>query len=54
LRREVDEVRAVITPGDFSSVGEWYADFTQTTDEEVRSRLQAALAREAPLGSGPG
>jgi predicted phosphoribosyltransferase len=37
-----------MTPEDFSSVGEWYEDFTQTTDQEVRSRLQDAQARNPP------
>jgi predicted phosphoribosyltransferase len=45
LKREADEVVAVMTPADFSSVGEWFVDFSQTTDQEVRSRLQEAEAR---------
>jgi predicted phosphoribosyltransferase len=45
LRREADEIAAVETPEDFSSVGEWYEDFSQTTDQEVRSLLQAAQGR---------
>lgn len=45
IRREADEVAAVATPGDFSSVGEWYEDFSQTTDDEVRSLLKAAEGR---------
>ena len=45
LRGEADEVAAVMTPWDFSSVGEWYEDFTQTTDQEVRSLLLAAQGR---------
>jgi len=48
LRSEADEVAAVMTPWDFSSVGEWYEDFTQTTDQEVRSLLQAAEGRGTP------
>ena len=39
LRPEVDEFVAVMTPADFSSVGEWYKDFAQTSDEEVRALL---------------
>ncbi len=42
LRTEADEVVALITPEKFSSVGEWYVDFSQTTDEEVRELLRAA------------
>ncbi|MCF6524588.1 phosphoribosyltransferase [Streptomyces sp. JJ36] len=35
LRGEVDEVVCLDTPAVFFSVGEWYEDFGQTTDEEV-------------------
>jgi putative phosphoribosyl transferase len=35
----VDEIVCAITPPDFGSVGEWYADFSQTTDAEVRELL---------------
>jgi len=42
LRSEVDELVAVQMPDSFAGVGEWYQDFSQTTDEEVRSCLDAA------------
>jgi putative phosphoribosyl transferase len=42
LRLEVDEAVCVHAPEDFSSVGEWYDDFEQTTDEEVCELLQKA------------
>jgi len=42
LRREVDEVVCAATPEDFFSVGAWYEDFAQTTDEEVRELLEQA------------
>lgn len=42
LRLEVDEFVAVMTPADFFGVGQWYANFSQTTDEEVRDLLQRA------------
>lgn len=48
LRSEADEVAAVMTPEDFSSVGEWYEDFTQTTDHEVRGLLKEAEGRIPP------
>ena len=39
-----DEVVCARAPEHFSSVGEWYRDFSQTTDDEVRELLhQAAL-----------
>jgi predicted phosphoribosyltransferase len=30
----------------FQAVGEWYEDFSQTSDEEVRRLLQSAAAHE--------
>jgi putative phosphoribosyl transferase len=50
LRPEVDAVVCVQAPEEFSSVGEWYADFEQTTDEEVRGLLEKARS-ENPAGS---
>jgi putative phosphoribosyl transferase len=40
LRAEADEVVCGITPTAFHAVGVWYEDFSQTTDEEVRSLLE--------------
>ncbi len=40
LRAEVDEVVCLATPEPFHSVGSWYEDFRQTTDEEVRLMLE--------------
>lgn len=34
-----DDVICVITPAGFGGVGEWYRDFSQTTDEEVLHAL---------------
>ena len=42
MRPDVDEFVAVMTPADFSGVGQWYEDFSQTTDEEVRALLDQA------------
>jgi putative phosphoribosyl transferase len=39
LAAEADEVVAVLTPARLSSVGEWYDDFTQTSDETVLALL---------------
>jgi predicted phosphoribosyltransferase len=39
-----DEVVCAFTPEPFSAVGLWYADFSQTTDEEVRHLLAAHAA----------
>ena len=51
LRQEADEVIALETPWDFGAVGQWYADFRQTSDEEVvrlleQSRRTHAVARK--------
>ena len=42
MRADVDELVAVMTPADFIGVGQWYEDFSQTTDDEVRELLQRA------------
>jgi putative phosphoribosyl transferase len=39
MRVVADEVVAVIVPEDFFGVGQWFEDFSQTTDEEVRELL---------------
>src|SRR5947199_2709012 len=39
FRGEVDDVVCAATPEPFMGVGRWYEDFSQTTDEEVRSLL---------------
>ena len=44
LRLEADEVICALTPPLFSSVGSWYEDFTQTTDEEVRDLLERSAS----------
>jgi putative phosphoribosyl transferase len=42
LRRHADRVVCAATPSDLRAVGEWYDDFTQTTDEEVRQLIEDA------------
>ncbi len=42
LRREADEVVVLATPEPFFAVGEWYARFDQTSDEEVVAALSRA------------
>lgn len=46
LRRHADEVVSVHTPDDFRAVGQWYDDFSETSDDEVVALL-------AEFGSGP-
>jgi putative phosphoribosyl transferase len=48
MATQADEVVCLRTPEPFRSVGEWYEDFGQTTDEEVRRLLRAGV----PLGAG--
>lgn len=35
IRSEVDEVICLYSPSDLNSIGQYYRDFTQTTDEDV-------------------
>ncbi len=49
FRAIVEEVVCLVLPEPFEAVGYWYADFSQTTDEEVRDLLaRAAAERAAP------
>ncbi len=43
LRKYADAVICANTPEPFYSVGAWYDDFSQTTDEEVRELLRRAV-----------
>ena len=47
MAAEVDDFIAVMTPADFSGVGQWYEDFAQTSDDEVRALLQQAGTRSS-------
>lgn len=42
LRSEVDDLVCPLTPEFFQAIGQFYEDFSQVTDEEVRSLLQRA------------
>lgn len=44
LRKELDECLCLATPDPFNAVGEWYTDFEQVTDDEVRQLLIPAAA----------
>jgi predicted phosphoribosyltransferase len=46
LQSAADEVVAVLVPEHFYAVGQWYQDFDQTSDEEVRDLLAQAARRE--------
>ena len=45
LTREADEVVCLATPEPFRAISQWYEDFPQLTDEEVRQLLSEAWAR---------
>lgn len=57
LQADADEVICLSTPAFFSAIGIHYADFTQTTDEEVVALLEKAAERRAsgspPSGNAP-
>jgi predicted phosphoribosyltransferase len=45
---KVDEIICAVTPEPFRSVGQWYGDFSQTSDEEVRDLLRRAASLPTP------
>ena len=50
-----DECVCALTPAPFFGVGKWYADFSQTTDDEVLDLLARADTRDSlSLSSGAG
>jgi putative phosphoribosyl transferase len=54
LRQEVDRLVCFETPEPFHSVGEFYRNFDQTTDDEVRALLaQAREHQNAGAGKSP-
>ena len=42
LQEEADETLCLYTPLDFFAVGQWYREFSQISDEEVRALLERA------------
>lgn len=48
LREEADGVVCLSAPSDFHAVSMWYEDFSQTSDEEVRSLLDAGTTVSRP------
>jgi predicted phosphoribosyltransferase len=51
LQTMADDVIAVIVPEEFYGVGQWYEDFSQTTDEEVQQLLGETNHRVAPAAA---
>jgi predicted phosphoribosyltransferase len=58
LRRIADDVVCAETPEPFSAVGQWYDDFSQTSDDEVHQLLEASRSpgrsRPRPRPDAPG
>ncbi|MBW4644279.1 MAG: phosphoribosyltransferase [Goleter apudmare HA4340-LM2] len=52
LETQVDEIACIAAPSPFYSVGLWYEDFPQTTDDEVRDLLIKAANSHQPLSLG--
>jgi putative phosphoribosyl transferase len=48
LHDHADEVFAVVVPEEFYGVGQWYEDFSQTSDEEVQQLLGETNHRVTP------
>jgi len=48
LESEVDQIVCAVTPKAFRSVGQWYRDFSQTSDEDVRDLLRRAASLATP------
>src|SRR5437762_2528877 len=50
IEEQTDETICLSTPEFFQAVGQYYEDFSQTTDEDVRELLTSA-ARDMPEGN---
>jgi predicted phosphoribosyltransferase len=46
LQREADKVVCLVTPEPFWAVGQWYADFSPTTDQEVQELLSQSKRQD--------
>jgi len=53
LRADADEVVCVEMPASFFAIGQFYDDFSQTSDSEVVALLDTASRHEATTGSTP-
>ncbi len=50
IGREADEIVCEITPDPFYTVGYWYEDFSETTDDEVRDLSKRTALDPAVAG----
>jgi predicted phosphoribosyltransferase len=53
IREIADEVVCLAAPEPFFAVGNWYTDFSQTTDDEVRELLALAAAETGRMSNAP-
>ena len=53
FKDEVDEIVCAATPEPFFAVGQWYDEFSQTSDDEVRELLSRADKPEFSAPSRP-
>jgi putative phosphoribosyl transferase len=51
LRAEADEVVCLQTPDPFYAVGQWYVDFGETSDAEVREALASSWGQVSDLSN---
>lgn len=52
LRSLVDDLVCPLTPEPFHAVGQWYEDFSQTSDDEIHAILRRAEERRGRLSPG--
>jgi putative phosphoribosyl transferase len=52
FQTKVNDIVCAMTPRPFHSVGLWYDDFSQTTDDEVRGLLHSAANNQQPSAVG--
>lgn len=48
LQRDADDVVCLLQPSPFRAIGEWYDDFSQVSDDEVRDMLAKAAGVSRP------
>jgi predicted phosphoribosyltransferase len=51
LKKEADDVVCLHKPEPFYAIGQFYEDFTQTSDEDVRRLLNLSRQQSRPKGS---
>jgi putative phosphoribosyl transferase len=54
VEKEADAAVCLYTPLEFMAVGEWYRDFAQTSDDEVRSLLERQRGTSSNAGPAEG